>query len=76
MSRGHKRTKEDVIAEKILTFLSDLRLDLDLLGLYLGRYIRISLWKRFEYVYEVAKYHQEKENDIEEHYEYIRHINQ
>jgi len=76
MSRGHKRTREEAIAEKIAEFLSDLRLDLDLIGLYLGRYVRITVWKRLEHIYEVAKHYREKEDNIEEHYEYIRQINQ
>ena len=75
MTNGHKKTREEVIAEKIVDFLSDLRLDLDLIGLYLGRYIRITIWKRLEHIYEVAKYHREKEDNIEEHYEYIKNIN-
>ena len=74
MSNGHKKTKEEIIAEKIVDFLSDLRLDLDLIGLYLGRYIRITIWNRLEHIYEVAKYHREKEDNIEEHYEYIKNI--
>jgi len=74
MTRGHKRTREEIIAEKIVEFLSDLRLDLDLIGLYLGRYVRITLWNRLEHIYEVAKHHREKEDNIEEHYEYIKNI--
>jgi hypothetical protein len=74
MSNGHKKTKEEIIAEKIVDFLSDLRLDLDLIGLYLGRYIRITIWNRLEHIYEVAKYHREKEDDHNEHYEYIKNI--
>ena len=75
MTNGHKKTREEVIAEKIVDFLSDLRLDLDLIGLYLGRYVRITIWNRLEHIYEVAKYHREKEDDIDEHYEYIKNIN-
>jgi len=75
MARGHKKTREEVIAEKIVEFLSDLRLDLDLIGLYLGRYVRLTLWKRLEHIYETAKHHHEKEDDIKEHYEYIKNIN-
>ena len=74
MTNGHKKTREEVIAEKIVDFLSDLRLDLDLIGLYLGRYVRITIWNRLEHIYEVAKYHREKEDNIEEHYEYIKNI--
>lgn len=75
MSNGHKKTREEVIAEKIVEFLADIRLDLDLIGLYMGRYIRTTIWKRFEHIYETAKYHREKEDSIKEHYDYIRNIN-
>jgi len=71
---AHKRTKEDIIAEKFVDLLSDLRLDLDLIGLYLGRYIRTTIWKRFEYVYETAKHHHDNEGNVKEHYDYIRNI--
>ena len=68
MSNGHKKTREEVIAEKIVEFLSDLRLDLDLIGLYLGRYVRITIWKLLEHIFETANYLRENEDDIGEHY--------
>jgi len=55
MGRQHRKTKEDIVAEKIVDFLSDIRLDLDLIGLYLGKYIRTTIWMRLEHIYETAK---------------------
>jgi hypothetical protein len=74
MSRGHKTTREEVITKKIIDLLSDLRLDLDMIGLYFGRYARLVVYRRLEHIYETAKYHREMENDREEHDEYIRNI--
>lgn len=59
----------------MIDFLSDIRLDLDMIGLYFGKYARITIWKRLEYIYETAKHHREKEQDTEAHYEYIQNIN-
>jgi hypothetical protein len=75
MARGHKTTREQQVAQKIIEFLADIRLDLDMVGLYLGRYARIVVYKRLEHIYETAKYHKEKEDDPKEHYDYIKNIN-
>lgn len=74
MSRG-KITREEIVTKKIIDFLADMRLDLDMVGLYFGRYARITIYKRLEHIYETARHHREKEDDIGEHYEYIKHIN-
>lgn len=75
MTRGHKQTRENVVTQKIIDLLSDLRLDLDMVGLYFGRYARLAIYLRLEHIYETAKYHREKDNDRESHYEYINNIN-
>lgn len=75
MSSGHKATREETITYKLIDILSDLRTDLDMIGLYFGRYARITVYKRLEHIYEVAKHHREKEDDREAHDEYIRNIN-
>jgi hypothetical protein len=74
--RKHKTTREEIVSAKIIDFLSDIRLDLDMIGLYFGKYARTVIWKRLEHIYEVAKYHREKQNDPNEHYEYIKNITQ
>jgi hypothetical protein len=75
MGKNHVRTREEIVASKFIDFLSDIRLDLDMIGLHLGKYATTTIWKRLEHVYEVAKYHREKEEDIEAHREYIENIN-
>lgn len=75
MSSGHKATREETITYKLIDILSDLRTDLDMIGLYFGRYARITVYRRLEHIYEVAKHHREKADDREAHDEYIRNIN-
>ena len=76
MAKAHKQTREETITAKFIDLLSDLRTDLDMIGLYFGRYARLTVYKRLEHIYEVARHHRENEDDREEHYEYIRNINQ
>jgi hypothetical protein len=75
MAKGHKTTREETISIKIIDLLSDLRIDLDMVGLYFGRYARLVVYRRLEHIYETARYHREKEDNPKEHYEYIKNIN-
>jgi hypothetical protein len=74
MAKGSKTTREQNIALKIIDLLSDLRIDLDMIGLYFGRYARTVVYNRLQHIAEVARHHKEKQGDIKEHYEYIRNI--
>jgi hypothetical protein len=74
MTRGHKRTKEEAITEKLIDILADLRTDLDMIGLYFGKYARVVIFRRLEHIYEVAKHHRDQEEDREAHYDYVRNI--
>ena len=76
MTRGHKATREEAVTKKIIEILSDLRLDLDMVGLYFGKYARLTIYRRLEAVYETAREYRERsdEKDRERHYEYIKHI--
>ncbi len=76
MAKAHKQTREETITYKLIDMLSDLRTDLDMIGLYFGRYARITVYRRLEHIYETAKHHRENETSREEHYEYINNINQ
>jgi limonene-1,2-epoxide hydrolase len=69
-----RTTKEEKLAIAIVDLLSDLRLNLDMAGMYLSQMTRIVAWRRFEEVYEVAKEHKESVGDMEKHYDYIRNI--
>lgn len=75
MSKKGVVTREQKVAKIIIDLLADLRLDLDMIGLYLGKYTRTAIFMRFENIYEVAKEEREKANDPEAHAEYIRNIN-
>ena len=75
MARGHKSTREEAITYKLIDLLSDLRTDLDMIGLYFGRYARLTVYRRLEHIYEVARHHRENEEDRKSHHEYIRNIN-
>mgnify|MGYP001103999868 CR=1 FL=1 len=74
MSKKGVVTREQRVAKLIIDLLADLRLDLDMIGLYLGKYTRTSIFMRFENIYEVAKEAREA-NTREDHAEYIRNIN-
>jgi hypothetical protein len=76
MTKGHSGTREEVVAKKFIDFLADMRLDLDMIGLYFGKYARITIWNRLEHIYEVAKHHRNSAENVKEHYDYIRNINQ
>ncbi len=62
MTRGNRTTQEDIVTKKIIDLLSDLRLDLDMIGLYFGKYARLTIYKRLEYIYETAKAHRESKD--------------
>ena len=46
-----------------------------MIGLYFGKYARLSIFRRFEHIYEVAKEFRDNPDDREEHNEYINNIN-
>lgn len=75
MTKGHKATREETITYKLIDILSDLRTDLDMIGLYFGRYARLTVYRRLEHIYEVARHHREHADSREAHNEYIRNIN-
>jgi len=75
MAKRHQQTREETITLKLIDILSDLRTDLDMIGLYFGRYARMTVYRRLEHIYEVARHHRENEGDREAHYEYIQNIN-
>jgi hypothetical protein len=55
--------------KKLHSFISNLRIDLDMIGLYFGKYARISIFRRCEPIYEVAKEFRDNPDDREEHNE-------
>lgn len=75
MSKKGIVTREQKVAKTIIDLLSDIRLDLDMIGLYIGEYARTVIFNRFENIYEVAKEKRERNDSYEDHMEYIRNIN-
>lgn len=75
MARKHQATREEAITNKLIEILSDLRTDLDMIGLYFGRYARLTVYRRLEHIYETAREHRENADSREAHNEYIRNIN-
>ena len=75
MTKGHKITREETVSAKIIDLISDLRLDLDMVGLYFGRYARLAMYLRLEHIYHTAKHHRENKDDHKAHYESIKNIN-
>jgi len=75
MGKKHLKTEEERIADYFIKLLADLRIDLDMIGLYFGKYARFSIFRRFEHIYEVAKEFRDNPDDREEHNEYIKNIN-
>jgi len=53
-----------------------MRLDLDMIGIYFGRYARIVIYNRLQHIAEVAKYHKEadEKQDYQDHLDYIKNI--
>ena len=74
MAKSHKQTREETITYKLIDLLSDLRTDLDMIGLYFGRYARLTIYRRLEHIYEVAREHRENTDSREAHNEYIKNI--
>ena len=74
MSKGIV-TREQKISATIIDLLADMRLDLDMIGLYFGKYARTVIYNRLAHIYEVAKYHRENEDSDEAIAEYTKNIN-
>jgi hypothetical protein len=74
MAKSHKITIEEKFVARLTDMLSDLRLDLDMIGLYFGRYASRLTFMRLEHIYETARAHRESKNDREAHYNSIRNI--
>jgi hypothetical protein len=69
-------TREEKVAQSIIDFLADMRLDLDMIGIYFGRYARTVIYNRLQHIAEVAKYHKEvdEKQDYQDHLDYIKNI--
>jgi hypothetical protein len=59
MSKRLPKSKEEVVAEKIAEVVSDLRLDLEQVGIYVARQPN-TVYRRIQIVSESAKYEKEE----------------
>jgi len=66
-------TEEEKVAIRLADIVSDLRLDLDLVGMYFSQIARTVIFNRFEIVYESAK-ESGHGRSRDEHYEYIANL--
>jgi hypothetical protein len=74
MAKSHKVTTEEKFVARLTDMLSDLRLDLDMVGLYFGRYASRLTYMRLETIFLSAQHHRESANDRGAHYDNIKHI--
>lgn len=61
--RKHITTREERELNKLATILSDLRLDLELMGYYLAMSVSSVVYNRFQIISETAKETKEKDYD-------------
>lgn len=59
--RRHQITNEEKVAQKIDSLISDVRLDIDSIGLYFGQMSSITGYYRLENIVEAAR--EERENN-------------
>lgn len=60
--RRHKETKEEKVARTILEKISDLTLNLELIGYYIALNVSGVLYNRFQIISETAEEEKEKRN--------------
>jgi len=64
-----KLTDEEKVALKIVDLISDIRLDLDLIGLYFVQFARKADFLRFEHIFHSAVDSHNAKTDRNAHYE-------
>jgi hypothetical protein len=62
MRRSKKVSDEEKVAIKLSDLVSDVRLDLDQVGIYLGRTLPSTPYRRLNVILESAEYEKEKDN--------------
>ena len=69
-------TREEKFAKLLVDYITDLRLDLDMVGIYFARLAREVTFRRFQAVYESAENYKRngQSRNRDDHYEYIKHI--
>ena len=58
--RRHRITEEEKVAQKMIASVSDLRLDIEAIGEYLGDVAPYVSYNRIQEIAEAAKFHREE----------------
>jgi hypothetical protein len=64
--RKRQRTQEEKIVEQFSNLVSDLRIDLDQIGIYLGQQKPSTTYNRLMIIAEAAEHEKEKDYGIQE----------
>jgi hypothetical protein len=67
MSRKHIITQEEKVAKQLGNLLSDVRLDLDLVGVYLADLSPNVIYRRLQIIAEMAEYQREAKDVRNQH---------
>lgn len=64
-----KMSREEKVAVTLLDLLSDFRLNLDLIGMYIAKFATRGQWLRFEEIFRSAEADRESQGSVEGHYQ-------
>ncbi len=63
-----KMTREEKVAVQLMTLISDIRLDITMIGMYISKFARKGEWLRLEHIYHTAEEEQRLDKDRDRHY--------
>jgi DNA-binding cell septation regulator SpoVG len=63
-----KTTREEKVAVQLMELISDIRLDITMIGMYIAKFARKGEWLRFEHIYHSAEEEQREDIDRTRHY--------
>lgn len=64
-----KMSREEKVAVTLLDLLSDFRLNLDLIGMYIAKFATRGQWLRLEEIFRSAESDKESEGSLDAHYQ-------
>ena len=63
-----KMTREEKVAVQLMTLISDIRLDITMIGMYIAKFSRKGEWLRLEHIFHTADEEQRLDMDRNHHY--------
>lgn len=69
-----KMSREEKVAVTLLDLLSDFRLNLDLIGMYIAKFATRGQWLRLEAIFRSAESDREAQGTIEGHYQKLNEL--